>query len=143
MNHVLRIDASMRAEQSHSRKLLNHLMDRFDHKTTHIQYRDLSEHLPLVNEAWIDMVARAKETFHYTADGPEGLLQNKRAIIVITSGGTKLGSDIDFVSGYLRHVFAFIGIKDLTFVDASGINRNEETVLARARQQIDAIKLHV
>ncbi len=70
-------------------------------------------------------MARAKETFKYTENDPVGLLENKQAIIIITSGGTKLGSDIDFVSNYLRHVFAFIGIEDLTITDGSGIGRDE------------------
>ncbi len=69
-------------------------------------------------------MARAKETFKYTESGPVGLLENKQAII-ITSGGTKLSSDIDFVSNYLRHVFAFISIEDLTITDGSGIGRDE------------------
>jgi len=192
MNNVLRIDASMRSQASHGRRLLDYLVSQFYSETSKIQRRDLTEGLPFIDEAWIqanftdadarteqqkstlalsdalvaelrnadtillsapiynfqlpaafkawiDLVARARETFKYTPNGPVGLLQNKRAIVVLTSGGTKLGSDIDFVSGYLRHVFSFIGIDDLTIIDASGIGRDEQGIIANARQQIDAL----
>jgi FMN-dependent NADH-azoreductase len=44
-------------------------------------------------KAWIDPVVRAKLTFQYTDTGPVGLLNNKKAYIIVASGGTKLGSD--------------------------------------------------
>jgi FMN-dependent NADH-azoreductase len=97
--------------------------------------------IPAALKAWIDLVARAKETFKYTENGPVGLLTGKQAILVITSGGTKLGSDIDFVSSYLRHVLAFIGINDLTIIDGSGLGRDEENIINNARQEIDALAL--
>jgi len=194
MNNVLRIDASMRSAASHSRNLLDYLVEQFEPASTKVQQRDLLQHLPLIDEAWIqanftdaaerteeqksslalsdtlvaelraadtilisapiynfqlpaafkawiDLVARARETFKYTENGPVGLLENKRAIMVLTSGGTKLGSEIDFVSDYVRHVFGFIGIDDLTIVDASGIGADEQGVLGNARKQIDALAL--
>lgn len=78
-------------------------------------------HVPAALKAWIDMIARARETFRYTENGPEGLLKGKKAFVVVTSGGTILGSDYDFVSGYLRHVLSFIGITDVSFIDSSGL----------------------
>ncbi len=96
--------------------------------------------IPAVLKAWIDMVARARRTFAYTADGPIGLLQGKRAIIVVASGGTELGSEIDFATGYLRHVFGFIGITDVTFVSAERQVAGADTSLGRARAQIEAIR---
>ena len=76
-------------------------------------------HLPAAVKAWIDQIARVGRTFRYTETGPIGLLEGKRAIVVVTSGGTSLGSEIDFVSDYLRFVLGFIGIKDVTIIDAS------------------------
>lgn len=78
-------------------------------------------HVPAALKAWIDMIARARETFRYTENGPEGLLKGKKAFVVVTSGGTVLGSDYDFVSDYLRHVLGFIGITDVSFIDSSGL----------------------
>lgn len=74
--------------------------------------------IPAALKAWIDMVARARKTFHYTANGPEGLLTGKKAYLMMTSGGTEIGSELDFATGYLRHVLGFIGIDDVTIVAA-------------------------
>ena len=95
--------------------------------------------VPAAFKAWIDQVARAKVTFRYGDNGPEGLLENKKAYVIISSGGTQLGSEIDFVSDYIHHVLGFIGIKDVTIIDSSGIGRNEEKVIADAHAIIDII----
>lgn len=79
--------------------------------------------LPASLKAWIDQVARVGETFRYGENGPEGLLTNKRAIIAVASGGTKVGSDIDFATDYLRHVLGFLGVTDVIFVTEIDINR--------------------
>jgi len=78
-------------------------------------------HVPAALKAWIDMVARARETFRYTENGPVGLLTGKKVYVVMTSGGTVMGSEYDFVTGYLKHVLAFIGLSDVTFIDSSGL----------------------
>ena len=95
--------------------------------------------VPAAFKAWIDQVARAKVTFRYGDNGPEGLLENKKAYVIISSGGTQLGSELDFVSDYIHHVLGFIGIKDVTIIDSSGIGRNEEKVIADAHAIIEGI----
>ena len=77
--------------------------------------------VPAALKAWIDMVARARVTFRYTPDGPEGLLTGKRAYIVTASGGTHVDSAIDFAVPYLRHVLAFLGITDVEVIAADGL----------------------
>ena len=72
--------------------------------------------LPASLKAWIDQIARVGETFRYTENGPIGLLEGKRAIVTVASGGTPVGSDYDFATDYLRHVLGFIGITDVTFL---------------------------
>ena len=67
---------------------------------------------------WIDLVCRARKTFAYVDGSPKGLMLGKKAIVCFASGGTSFGSDIDFASGYLRHILGFIGITDLTFISA-------------------------
>jgi FMN-dependent NADH-azoreductase len=94
--------------------------------------------VPAAFKAWIDMVARARRTFHYTENGPQGLLTDKKAYVVITSGGTKLGSDIDFVSPWLKHVLGFIGITDCEMIDATGLMMDEQQVIGKAKAQISA-----
>ncbi len=94
---------------------------------------------PAAFKAWIDQIARAQVTFRYSDDGPVGLLENKKAYVIITSGGTQVGSDIDFITHYVQHVLGFIGIKDINFIDSSGIYRDEEKVLNIANKTISAI----
>ena len=71
---------------------------------------------PAVLKAWADLVARLNKTFQYTDNGPVGLLKNKKAYIVVSSGGTKIGSEIDFFTPWMRFFLNFIGIKDVTFI---------------------------
>lgn len=95
--------------------------------------------VPGALKAWIDLIARARETFRYSEDGPVGLLGGKKAYIVITSGGTEVGSDIDFASGYLRHVLGFVGIDDVTIIAADRLMFGAEDSLAAARDRIAAV----
>lgn len=95
--------------------------------------------IPAGLKAWIDQVVRSKLTFRYTDDGPIGLLNNKKAYILIVSGGTKLGTELDFISNYLRHVLSFIGITDVSFIDSSGLGLDESQTLAKAHKLIERI----
>lgn len=71
-------------------------------------------------KAWIDQIARAGVTFEYTETGPRGLLSGKKVIVTMASGGVPIGSDYDYASGYLRHVMGFLGLTDVTILDADG-----------------------
>jgi FMN-dependent NADH-azoreductase len=70
-------------------------------------------------KTWADMLARLKVTFQYTENGPEGLLKNKKVFVIVTSGGTEIGSDIDFLTPWLRHFMKFMGIDDFTIIKAN------------------------
>ncbi|MCX4188257.1 FMN-dependent NADH-azoreductase [Methylophaga sp. OBS4] len=78
--------------------------------------------VPSVLKAWIDLVARARLTFRYTENGPEGLLKGKKAYLVIASGGVPVGSEVDFASRYLQQIMTFLGIDDVTVIDAASLN---------------------
>ena len=95
--------------------------------------------VPAGFKAWIDLVARAGVTFRYTEDGPEGLLTGKRAVIAVTSGGTETGSEIDFATGYVRHMLSFIGITDVEMVSADRLALDAEGTLANAEAQVDRL----
>ena len=95
--------------------------------------------LPAQLKAWIDQLARKGETFRYTEAGPEGLLQGKRAIVAYTSDGTKFGSEIDYASGYLRHMLGFFGIADVEFVAADAMAFGAEEAIGRGEAQVDAL----
>ncbi len=92
--------------------------------------------VPAALKAWVDLVARRGLTFNYTENGPVGLLEGKRAIITVASGGTEAGSDIDFATGYMRHVLKFIGITDVIFVSADRMAIDPETTLRAAEDAV-------
>ena len=70
--------------------------------------------LPAALKAWVDLVCRPKLTFAYTPDGPIGLLEGKRAIVAVASGGVPVSSPMDFATPHLVKVLDFVGIKDVT-----------------------------
>ncbi|MEW6446218.1 MAG: FMN-dependent NADH-azoreductase [Pseudomonadota bacterium] len=93
--------------------------------------------IPSTLKAYFDHIARAGITFQYTANGPQGLLTGKRAIVLAARGGIYSGTPKDTQSAYLRDFLAFIGITELEFVYAEGLAMGEEQAL-RARQQAAA-----
>ncbi|MEO0881831.1 MAG: NAD(P)H-dependent oxidoreductase [Pseudomonadota bacterium] len=95
--------------------------------------------IPAALKAWVDLVVRAKESFRYTDSGPEGLLKNKVAYIVLVSGGTKAGADIDFAWPYLRHILGFVGITDVRLIASDLIGIDRATADAQARSAISAL----
>ncbi len=187
-NHVLRIDASARHDDSVSRKLADKVIDKLSPAT--VTTRDLSTPLPLIDstwiganftpaddrtddqkatlalsdtliaeieaadtlviglpiynfavpsafKAWVDLVARAGVTFRYTENGPEGLLKGKRAILAVASGGTEVGSDHDFATGYARHMLGFMGITDVSVVAADRLMIDPDASHKTANDQIE------
>jgi len=95
--------------------------------------------IPSALKAWIDLVARAGVTFKYSETGPVGLLEGKRAILAVATGGTQVGSDIDFATGYMKHVLGFIGIHDVEVVAAERIMANGPEAIANAQAAIDTL----
>ena len=92
--------------------------------------------VPAAFKAWFDMVARVGVTFKYTEKGPVGLLEGKRAIFVIASGGTPVGSDIDFATPWLKQALHFIGIDDVTIIAADALGQDAEAKLAAVNDDI-------
>jgi FMN-dependent NADH-azoreductase len=83
--------------------------------------------IPSTLKAWIDRIAVAGRSFRYTPDGPQGLAGGKRVIVASTRGGVHpVDSGRDFVEPYLRFVFAFLGVDDIEFVTAEGLNLGAE-----------------
>jgi FMN-dependent NADH-azoreductase len=86
--------------------------------------------IPRQLKAWIDRIVVAGQTFKYGAQGVEGLAGNKRVIVAISRGGF-YGTDTpaaagEHVESYLRWVFGFIGIKNLEFISADGVQVGPE-----------------
>ncbi|MFP5424166.1 MAG: FMN-dependent NADH-azoreductase [Gammaproteobacteria bacterium] len=82
--------------------------------------------IPSTLKAWLDHVLRAGVTFKYTETGPQGLLSGKRAFILTARGGIYAGSAQDHQEPYLRQTLAFVGIHDVSFIHAEGLNLGSE-----------------
>ena len=95
--------------------------------------------VPAALKAWIDQIARTGVTFKYAETGPKGLLSGKRAILAVASGGTSVGSEIDFATGYMRHILGFIGITDVEIIAADALMVDADAALAKANAAIDSL----
>jgi FMN-dependent NADH-azoreductase len=107
--------------------------------------------IPSSLKLWIDQIARAGKTFSYEGGVPAGLLNNKKATFLVATGGVyeqgTPAAAMNFVEPYLRSVFGFLGVKDVTFINASGTSRARfgvdrgtilEPALASIRAQFQA-----
>lgn len=99
--------------------------------------------LPTTLKAWFDYVLRAGVTFRYTETGAaEGLVQGKRAIVVLSRGGIYSGGPaalMDSQEPHIRTLLAFIGITDVDFIRAEGLALgpdHRERGLAQARSRL-------
>ena len=95
---------------------------------------------PATLKAWSDLVARIGETFRFKPDGRrEGLLKNKRAYLVITSGGTKLNSKEDFLTPWLKFILNFFGIDKVDIICADQMALDYKKSINDAEAQIEKL----
>ena len=95
---------------------------------------------PATLKAWADLAARVDETFRFKPNGRrEGLLKNKRAYLVITSGGTKLNSNEDFLTPWLKFILNFFGIEKIDIICADQMALDYEKSIKEAEEQIKRI----
>lgn len=96
--------------------------------------------MPASVKAWADLVARAGTTFKYTPEGPVGLLEGKKAYLAVASGGTQVGSDIDFMTPWLKFFLGFLGIDDVTVIAADSImGAGGEEKIAEAHEEVERL----
>ena len=97
---------------------------------------------PATLKAWSDLAARIGETFRFKPNGRrEGLLKNKRAYLVITSGGTKLNSNEDFLTPWLKFILNFFGIEKIDIICADQMALDYEKSIKNAEDQINNIEV--
>ena len=97
---------------------------------------------PATLKAWSDLAARVGETFRFKQNGRrEGLLKNKKAFLVITSGGTKLNSNEDFLTPWLKFILNFFGIDEVEVICADQMALDYEKSIRDAEAQIDRVSL--
>ncbi len=97
--------------------------------------------IPYVLKQYIDIICQPRYLFHYTADGPEGLVLNRKMVVITSRGGDyseQAAQAMDLQEPYLRTIFGFIGINDSTFIhaqpmDAMGPEMREQ----RLREAMD------
>lgn len=82
--------------------------------------------VPVQLKNWIDAIARTGVTFRYTENGPEGLLKGKKVFVALARGGRHRGTDADAQVPYLKTVLSFIGMSDVRFIYAEGLNMGPE-----------------
>ncbi|KAF1020594.1 MAG: FMN-dependent NADH-azoreductase 1 [Paracidovorax wautersii] len=102
--------------------------------------------VPSQLRAWIDRVAQAGRTFKYTETGPQGLAGGKKVIVASARGGAYFGNEalafLEHQESYLKAVFGFFGITDVSFIRAERIGFGPEVkaaALAQAGKDIDAL----
>ena len=92
---------------------------------------------PATLKAWSDLAARIGETFRFKPNGRrEGLLKNKRAYLIITSGGTKLNGKEDFLTPWLKFILNFFGIEKVDVISADQMALDYEKSIKDAEEQI-------
>jgi FMN-dependent NADH-azoreductase len=98
--------------------------------------------VPSQLKAYFDHIARAGETFRYSATGPVGLLKGKKAYIFAARGGLYAGTALDTQTNYVRDFLRFVGIEDIEFVYAEGLAispQSKASGLASAAAQIQRL----
>lgn len=96
--------------------------------------------VPATLKAWADLVARAGTTFRYTENGSEGFLTGKKVYLTIASGGMPIGSEIDFMTPWLKFFLGFLGMTDVELVTADGImGEGGEERIAEAHQEVEKL----
>jgi FMN-dependent NADH-azoreductase len=96
--------------------------------------------VPASLKNWIDAIARVGVTFRYSEKGPEGMLKGKKVYVALTRGGKYRDTLADTQVPYLKTVFSFLGLTDVAFVYAEGLNLGadaEQMAINSAYQQID------
>lgn len=93
--------------------------------------------VPVQLKAWIDAIARAGVTFRYTENGPEGLLKGKTVYVALARGGLYRGTANDSQVPYLKTVLGFVGLTDVRFIYAEGLNMGPEAA-AKGFEQAQA-----
>lgn len=98
--------------------------------------------VPAQLKTYIDYLNRAGVTFQYRANGPEGLIKGKKAIVVLAHGGIYKDGPADLAKIYMQTVLNFIGISDVQFVYAEGIGYGPEVAekaVAAAKVELESI----
>ncbi len=107
--------------------------------------------IPYVLKHYIDIIVQPKYTFHYTANGPQGLLKNKKLVVIASRGGDYSpgtpSEQFDLQEPYLRKIFGLIGLTDISFIvaqpmDAMGIEVQFKKI-KQAQEEASSVALSI
>ncbi|MEN8885107.1 MAG: NAD(P)H-dependent oxidoreductase [Winogradskyella sp.] len=96
--------------------------------------------VPASLKAYFDLIARAGLTFKYSESGPVGLLEGKKAYVVVSSGGVEIDSDVDFAGKYIKHFLGFLGISDIEMIKLDLLMFDAEAKQETANKQIQELQ---
>ncbi len=97
--------------------------------------------IPTQLKNWFDLITRAGVTFQYTETGPQGMLEDKKVVIVTTRGGIHKDTERNAIESYLTTILGFIGISSVEFVYAEALNMGEETARQNRAAALEQLKL--
>jgi FMN-dependent NADH-azoreductase len=86
--------------------------------------------VPSSLKAWIDRIMVAGQTFRYTANGPEGLVTGKKVYVGLARGGIYRDTPADSLVPYLKGVLGLMGMTDVEFIYAEGVNMGADRASA-------------
>ncbi|GHE22911.1 FMN-dependent NADH-azoreductase [Halomonas urumqiensis] len=132
-------DAEQRALAARSDELLAEFRD---HDVIVLAVPLYNLGIPSQLKAWFDRILRSGETFRYTENGPKGLVEGKRAVILAARGGQYAGTELDSQTPHLKTMLGLMGITEVDTVFAEGLAMGEshrESTLKEARQAIDSL----
>lgn len=94
--------------------------------------------VPTQLKNWFDLVARVRQTFRYTETYPQGLVEGVKAVVVSSRGGIHVGQETEAVTPYLKAVLGLMGIHDVDFIYAEGLDMQayRSNALDLANQQV-------
>lgn len=99
--------------------------------------------IPYPLKQYIDVIVQPKYLFQYTKTGVEGLAKNKKMIVISSRGGDYSSEDkaFDHQEPYLRTIFGFVGITDITFLNAQPMDTGAELQKKKLEEAKAAAKL--
>lgn len=118
-------DALTKEEQAKVSQM-NELLDQFMDADKYVFVTPLwNFSVPPKMKAYIDNIAIAGKTFKYTAEGPVGLLEGKKAVHIQARGGIYSegpAKDMEFGDRYIHQVMGFIGVTDVQSIIVEGVS---------------------
>lgn len=98
---------------------------------------------PAILKAYIDYITITGITFHYTEEGPKGLLQNKKAVHIVARGGEYGDAPYEMGDRYLRTILNFFGVNDIQTIAIENMDIVGADVAAKVNEGKEKAKLVV